>query len=216
MTIPHALLALLATTPKFGLRLKEEFEASTGSMWPLNVGQVYATLQRLERDKFVEASEANEDVTSQKLYQLTDLGKAELDSWLRTPPNVSVPPRDEIVIKVMVALTIADYDVVSVIQSHRRQILQSMQSVTRMKKGSSTELALALVLDAELFRLEATSRWLDTCEARVRRAGPDHQGRAMLIPADEPAMADRQPDTNPSPKPTASTSRSLFAKGNVQ
>jgi DNA-binding PadR family transcriptional regulator len=196
MTIPHALMALLATTPKFGLRLKEEFEASTGSIWPLNVGQVYATLQRLERDGFVEASDAEGDVASQKLYGLTSLGKAELDSWLRTPPEASAPPRDEIVIKVMVALTVAGYDVVSVIQTHRRQVIQSMQSFTRMKKDSGDDLALELVVDAELFRLEATSRWLDTCEARLKRGA--------RLAKSSPAAA-----TKSDPEPT----QSLLTKG---
>ena len=55
MSVPHALLALLSEEPKYGLRLQNEFEARTGEVWPLNVGQVYTTLQRLERDGLVEA-----------------------------------------------------------------------------------------------------------------------------------------------------------------
>ena len=55
MSVPHALLALLTEGPKYGLRLQNEFEARTGEVWPLNVGQVYTTLQRLERDGLVEA-----------------------------------------------------------------------------------------------------------------------------------------------------------------
>lgn len=199
MTIPHALMALLATTPKFGLRLKEEFEASTGSIWPLNVGQVYATLQRLERDGFVEASDAEGDVASQKLYGLTILGKAELDSWLRTPPDTGAPPRDEIVIKVMVALTVTDYGVVSVIQTHRRQVIQSMQAFTRMKKNSGHDLALELVVDAELFRLEATSRWLDTCEARLKSGA--------RLP---------KPDLSPTTKSETKPTQSLLTKGRTR
>ena len=50
MSIRHALLALLSEGPKYGLQLRQEFEAGTGEVWPLNVGQVYTTLQRLERD----------------------------------------------------------------------------------------------------------------------------------------------------------------------
>src|SRR5437764_13908336 len=49
MSVPYALLALLSEGPKFGLQLREEFEARTGEVWPLNVGQVYKTLGRLER-----------------------------------------------------------------------------------------------------------------------------------------------------------------------
>ena len=57
MSVPHALLALLSEGPKYGLRLQNEFESRTGEVWPLNVGQVYTTLQRLERDGLVETDD---------------------------------------------------------------------------------------------------------------------------------------------------------------
>ena len=58
MSVRHALLALLSEGPKYGLQLRQEFEAKTGEVWPLNVGQVYTTLQRLERDGLVESDES--------------------------------------------------------------------------------------------------------------------------------------------------------------
>ncbi len=61
MSVRHALLALLSEGPKYGLQLREEFEARTGEVWRLNVGQVYTTLQRLERDGLVESDDAVED-----------------------------------------------------------------------------------------------------------------------------------------------------------
>ena len=57
VSVRHALLALLSEGPKYGLQLREEFEARTGEVWPLNVGQVYTTLQRLERDGLVESDD---------------------------------------------------------------------------------------------------------------------------------------------------------------
>jgi len=169
MAIPHALLALLAPEPKFGLRLKEEFEARTGAVWPLNVGQVYATLGRLERDGLVEFRGGSDDAPSQKLYELTGAGLEELRRWLHTPSVNGRPPRDEVVIKVMVALTVPDVEVADVIQSHRRQAVEVMQVYTRSKADAAGDLAATLVIDAELLRLEAAVRWLDTCEARLAR-----------------------------------------------
>ena len=55
MSVKLGLLALLAEEPMYGARLRAEFEARTGGTWPLNVGQVYTTLARLERDGLVEA-----------------------------------------------------------------------------------------------------------------------------------------------------------------
>src|SRR5262249_3567222 len=88
MSVPHALLALLREGPKYGLRLQSEFEARTGEVWPLNVGQVYTTLQRLERDGLVEADGEGERSRKQKRYRITAAGAQELSDWLHTPPGL--------------------------------------------------------------------------------------------------------------------------------
>src|SRR5512144_165481 len=110
MSVRHALLALLSEGPKYGLRLRQEFEARTGEDWPLNVGQDYTTLQRLERDGLVEYDEPDTEGL-QKRYRITPTGAAELATWLRTPPDTSLPPRDELVIKVLVTLRLPGVDV---------------------------------------------------------------------------------------------------------
>src|SRR5262245_64511373 len=98
MSVRHALLALLTDAPKYGLQLRQEFEERTGEVWPLNIGQVYTTLQRLERDGFVESDGPTED-GPQKAFRITSEGEDELAGWLRTPPDLSSPPRDELVMK---------------------------------------------------------------------------------------------------------------------
>lgn len=168
MSVRHALLALLSEGPTFGLRLRQEFETRTGEVWPLNVGQVYSTLQRLERDGLV-ASEGDGD-GPQKRYHLTAEGHRELLAWLRTPPDESQPPRDELVIKVLVAVQVPDVSVDEVIQVHRRRLIELMQQYTAVKaEAAPSDVALALVVDAELFRIEGAVRWLDSAEARLRQ-----------------------------------------------
>jgi DNA-binding PadR family transcriptional regulator len=172
MSVPHALLALLSEGPKFGLQLREEFEARTGEVWPLNVGQVYKTLGRLERDGLAE-SEGNGD-RPQKRFRITAGGEAELDAWLRTPPDLTAPPRDELVMKVLVAVRVPGVDVHEVIQAHRLYLVELMQQWTRLKDGEArTNLGLALAVDAELFRLDAVTRWLDAADARLRRVAAE-------------------------------------------
>jgi DNA-binding PadR family transcriptional regulator len=176
VSVRHALLALLSEGPKYGLQLRQEFEARTGEVWPLNVGQVYTTLQRLERDGLVEADDTAED-GPQKGFHITSEGEAELNDWLRTPPDLSSPPRDELVIKVMVALRMPDIDVHEVIQVHRRYLVQLMQQWTRLKEDESRfDLSFALVVDAELFRLDSLIRWLDTADGRLKRAALEGHG----------------------------------------
>ncbi len=173
MSVRHALLALLSEGPKYGLQLRQEFESRTGEVWPLNVGQVYTTLQRLERDGLVESDGTGED-GPQKGFRITVAGEDELATWLRTPPDLSSPPRDELVIKVLVALRLPGIDVHEVVQVHRRHLVQLMQEWTRLKEYSAErDLGFALVVDAELFRLDSVVRWLDAAEGRIKRAAVD-------------------------------------------
>src|SRR3954447_12936349 len=170
MSVRHALLGLLTEAPKYGLQLRQEFEARTGEAWPLNIGQVYTTLQRLERDGLVE-SDGSGGEGPQRKYRITPDGEDELGLWLRTAPDLSSPPRDELVIKVLVAVSVPGIDVHEVVQSHRRHLVELMQQWTRMKElASDDDVAFALAVDAELFRLDSVIRWLDAADGRLKRA----------------------------------------------
>ena len=190
MSVRHALLALLSDGPKYGLQLREEFEANTGQVWPLNVGQVYTTLQRLERDGLVAAvgdAESGGDSGQsgpQKAFRITDAGSAELAKWLRVPPDLSTPPRDDLVMKVLIAVRVPGTDVSEVIQAHRRYLVQLMQEWTRLKEDDNgRDVAFSLVVDSELFRIDSVVRWLDAAEARIRRALADGWNPAQAAAA---------------------------------
>ena len=168
MSIRYALLALLSNGPKHGFQLAQDFEAGTGEMWPLNTGQVYSTLQRLERDGLVDTDDAAEG--PQNVFHLTDAGRDELGDWLRTPPDLTTPPRDELVIKLLVALQVPEIDPTELSQIHRRHLIETMHEYTRLKEDAAEhDIGLLLVADAEIFRLEAMVRWLDSADARIKR-----------------------------------------------
>ena len=185
MSVPHSLLALLSEGPKYGLQLQNEFEFRTGEVWPLNVGQVYTTLQRLERDGLVETDDG-EPERSQKRYRMTSDGARELADWLRTPPDLVPPPRDELVIKVLIAVRLPGVDVHEILQVHRRHVVEVMQRYTRIKaEASEDDVGLTLVVDAELFRLEAIVRWLDAADVRLKQrpaTTPAEATAALLEP----------------------------------
>jgi DNA-binding PadR family transcriptional regulator len=205
MSVRHALLALLSEGPKYGLQLREEFEARTGEVWPLNVGQVYTTLQRLERDGLVESDDDDGQDGPQKGFRITTAGATELAGWLRTPPDMSSPPRDELVMKVLVALRVPGTDVRDVIQVHRRYLVQLMQQWTRIKESEGeSDLSLALVVDAELFRLDAVVRWLDAADGRIKRAAAD-TARADKTQADQAQADQAQADKTQADQTTGTT-----------
>jgi DNA-binding PadR family transcriptional regulator len=175
MTVRNALLALLEQGPMYGYQLRAEFERRTGATWPLNVGQVYTTLSRLERDGFVEGTGADDE--GHVMYVATAAGHEEVAAWFTTPVARTQPPRDELAIKLALAVTVPGVDVGTVIQQQRSATMGALQDYTRVKRaggdGSPDDLAWSLVLDSLVFNAEAEIRWLDHCEARVRRAAGD-------------------------------------------
>ena len=103
MSVKASLLALLAERPMYGAQLRAEFESRTGGTWPLNVGQVYTTLGRLERDGLVEPA-GPADGEGRISYRLTAMGRAETAAWWDSPVPRGDAPRDELVIKLALAI----------------------------------------------------------------------------------------------------------------
>ncbi len=167
MSIKHGLLALLEREPMYGYQLRTEFDATTGSTWPLNVGQVYTTLARLERDGLVSPGE--EDAEGRVRYAITDAGRAELTSWFATPVVSSDRPRDELAIKLALAVTVPGVDVGAVIQGQRAAAVTSLQDLTRLKQAGEGDLSWTLVLESMRYQLDAEVRWLDHCETTLAR-----------------------------------------------
>jgi DNA-binding PadR family transcriptional regulator len=172
MSIKYGLLALLEREPMYGYQLRSEFERTTGATWPLNIGQVYTTLSRLHRDGLVEEAGAAGDTVEhgKVVYRLTDSGRADLTRWFTTPVTQDSRPRDELAIKIALAVTTPGVDARSVVQAQRTATLRHLQELTRLKAGASDEdMAWLLVLDSMIFRSEAEVRWLDHTETRLAR-----------------------------------------------
>ena len=189
MSIRQAMLAILEQGPMYGYQLRAEFEQRTGETWPHNIGQVYTTLTRLERDGLVEvvghggadeADQADQASDRQVSYRSTESGRSEVSEWFATPVPRSQPPRDELAIKLAIAVTLPGVDVGTIIQRQRSATMASLQDYTRLKRtgraaapAEPADLAWSLVLDALVFDAEAEVRWLDHCEARLRRAAAE-------------------------------------------
>ncbi|GAA2363391.1 PadR family transcriptional regulator [Nonomuraea africana] len=168
MSIRQSLLALLSQGSRYGYQLRAEFETSTGATWPLNIGQVYTTLSRMERDGLVSSGEQDEQ--GRVGYTITEAGRAELARWFSTPVAQSDRPRDELVIKLAMAVAAKDVDVGAIIQRQRTATMRALQQLTKAKRTETDGAAQRLVLDSMIFQAEAEQRWLDHCEAVLKEA----------------------------------------------
>jgi len=168
VSIKHGILALLRDRPGYGYQLRAAFEETTGSAWPVNIGQIYTTLGRLERDGLV--AKSGEDAEGHVVYEITESGATELEDWFARPIAFTDRPRDELAMKLALAVTVPGVDVAALVQSQRSHAQAALQELTRRKlRAEAPHLAWSLVLEAQLFQAEAEIRWLDHVEGQVCR-----------------------------------------------
>jgi len=189
MSVRQSLLAILNQGPCYGYQLRAEFDRRTGSTWPLNVGQIYNTLDRLERDGLVQ--KANIAADGQHYVEITDAGRAEVADWLGSPVVRTLATRDELAIKLAIAVTLPGVDIAHVIQVQRSATMRTLQELTRTKNAtadpeSSEQLAWLLVVDSLIFAAEAEARWLDHSENRLARASAAGLAAPLPLNTDVP------------------------------
>lgn len=186
MSVRQSLLAILDQGPCYGYQLRAEFDRRTGSTWPLNVGQIYNTLDRLERDGLVRKGDADEQ--GHVYYEITDAGSDEVAAWLSTPVSRGQGTRDELAVKIAVASTLPGVDVATLIRTQRRASLLRLRELSTAAAMSPTAapqaLAAALVRDSMRFATEAELRWLDHAEQQWE-AHPEH-AMALELATDRP------------------------------
>lgn len=190
MSVRQAFLALLSSEPMHCYQLKVEFEQRTGGTWPLNIGQAYTTLNRLQRDGLIAALPVEAD--GPERFGLTDAGRQEAAGWWSTPVGRGAPARDELAIKLALAVTVPGVDLAALVQGQRAETMRALRDYTLLRRrdgdpdadtrdtdGAHRSLAWSLVLDGLIFAAEAEMRWLDHVEARVLR----ERERATARPA---------------------------------
>lgn len=173
MPIKMGLLALLVNGPAHGYELRQRFEDAAGGLWPLNIGQVYDSLKRLDRDGLVERSDVTSDAPDgrggeRRAYEITPAGRAEVERWLQEAVSPPSGTRDELAIRVLVAhATGADME--TLLQRERESFMRRMQTLVRHKREAVERQATTEVLLVDLLelRLRADTEWLDLAERRL-------------------------------------------------
>lgn len=183
MSVKQSLLALLGEQPRHGYELRNEFSRRTGNSWPLNIGQVYTTLERLERDALV--LRGDEDADGRVVYSLTPAGRDQVDEWFASPVALDNPPRNELAIKIALAVTLPDVDVTRLIQTQRRASIENLQKYTRARREADPDdLAWQLVIESLIHAADAEVRWLDHCESAALRAARRHRSTSPTAQGD--------------------------------
>jgi DNA-binding PadR family transcriptional regulator len=175
VSVRQSLLVLLAEQDRHGYQLRQEFEQRTGGTWPINIGQIYTTINRLQRDGLVVEVGRQDD--GSVVYSLTDQGRQEAEQWWATPVDRATPAREELAIKLALAVTSPGVDVAAVLHRQRTESLRALQTYTQHKRRipvrpAGSDLARLLVLDSLIYAVEAEVRWLDQIEQRLIQESP--------------------------------------------
>ncbi|MGC2168422.1 MAG: PadR family transcriptional regulator [Acidimicrobiales bacterium] len=165
MSVPFALLGLLEREPSYGYDLKRDYDAFFGRGKPLHFGQVYSTLARLARDGKVAVVDIEPgEGPDRKRYDITQMGKVEVDRWLREPVKPDPDLQTVLFVKVVLALMLGQ-SAETYLDEQRAAHIERMRELTQLKR--STDLVDSLLADHGLFHLEADLRWIDTTAARL-------------------------------------------------
>lgn len=168
MSIPHALLGLLARAPMHGYELKAAFETELASLWTLNYGQLYPALEKLEAEGLVAKERVvQDDRPDKKVHSITPAGRAELDKWLREPGGASRLSREEVYFKLVAARVLPPAALLEMLQQQRQVYLQALGEWTRAKAelDPAREPVAVLLAESAILRLEADLKWLERVEA---------------------------------------------------
>ena len=170
MSVKHTLLALLNHEPTYGYQLHGLMETALGGPWLVNVGQIYSTLSRLERDGLiVRKAQAVNGETDRTIYKLTRTGSKELERWFREPLSRDERLRDDVYAKLVLSALSGPVPPLEVLQVQRRQLLNELHELTKTRSDTDPikDLAWILLLESAIMHLEADLRWLDMCEIRL-------------------------------------------------
>ncbi|GAA2866053.1 PadR family transcriptional regulator [Streptosporangium fragile] len=163
------LLALLAKEPAHGYELKQALEQIFGSAYPSpNIGQIYVTLGRLEKDGLVRAVDVEQSSRpNKKVYYLTAMGREALDTWADESsegPRV----RDEFFMKLVLAPMTGIADRTALINRQRRHYLTLMRDLNELAEQTDPGNRVALLLiEGAMLHLQADLDWLERCQEEL-------------------------------------------------
>lgn len=206
--VQKALLALLSEQPRHGYELHGLFKATVGAHWELNTGQIYSSLERLARDGLVEeAGYEKGGGPDKRLWSITEDGHAELLGWFRSAVPRDYRLRDELYVKLMVAIASQVGEPAEVVQVQRRELFRELHSLTasRNELDPGLDLQRILLLDGAIMHTEAELRWLDMIETRLHQL----RSQPMQLPVAKPrgrprkASSDQLSAVSLEPKPDA-------------
>jgi len=160
-------LALLADGPQHGYELRARLDHVFGALLPRgNSGQIYTTLQRLERDGSITGDDVPGDSRNKRVYGLTAAGRDELQAWIDTPV-ASTRLRDEFFMKLVLIGSRSPEQTRRLLDVQRREYLQELRDLGELARSADGDVVAELLVEGAQLHAEADLRWIDQCAERL-------------------------------------------------
>jgi DNA-binding PadR family transcriptional regulator len=168
MSLRFGILGLLSQEPLHGYEIKQRFEDLLGGTWQVNIGQVYTTFQRLERDHLIQPEGTRGD-RGKLTYTITDEGRQALKSWLSQPSEHPQQLREDIYVKLLLAGRVANGQLDSILNSQRRVCLQQLHDLGVLEASGRREgrTDLVLMVKGAILHTEADLKWIEACAEQL-------------------------------------------------
>jgi len=171
MTVSYALLGLLNEADRHGYDLKQSYDRRFGAARPLRFGQVYRTLAQLERDGLISVIGVEQGAgPDRKRYSITDDGVTDLARWLSEPEDPQPQLQTVLFTKVVLAL-LSGQPAEAFLEAQRQRHLTVMRELTAARRTAS--LRDGMLIDYQLFHIEADLRWIDHAAGRLDTLAAD-------------------------------------------
>ena len=162
--VQEVLLALLAGEASHGYQLRARLALALGPLaGALNDGQVYVTLNRLEKSGLLASTRVGQaDRPDRKVYELTPAGRKRVAAWLNDT-SWPKPAPAEFHLKLVAAAAAGLADPVGIVDLQRRELLTGLAQAQRAALAEPNGSVAALLLEGVVLRLQADLRWLEAC-----------------------------------------------------
>lgn len=184
MAVAESLLVALLEGPAYGLQLHDELARRTGARRTLNAGQLYRTLDRLERDGLVESRGTN--AQGQQLRQLTETGREAAHRWLAGVDAPGSAPWDETIDRVLLAAGNASRLAAVLTEQYSAWLARAEGAAGTLLEDDTPA---TLVGAAEALRADAMLQWL----TRVESSGVKPPEPTPRPPRGRPRQPTRSP-----------------------
>src|SRR5438270_12568872 len=157
--------------------MEDRYESMLGGTWEVNIGQVYTTLRRLERDGLVHPAGPRGD-RGKQTYELSSKGREVLDHWLAEPDSGPQSLHEDIYVKLLLATRIANGDLQPLLARQQRAYLQRLRVLNRLAERARRDgrIDLARLVRGALLHTEADLKWID--ELSSERFGAEAKRKA--------------------------------------